>query len=427
MDVFAYRDGGLYCEDVSVAELAAVYGTPLYIYSRSHLENAFDAMATAFAALTPKLCFSIKSCSNLHILRLLRRRGAAFDAVSIGEVQRALEAGADAGDIVFAGVGKTQEEIDAALALGVGCFNVESAEELAALSACVAATSRPATAALRVNPDVDAHTHPYTTTGKEENKFGIAFDVARKLFAEHDPSGRLRLTGLHVHIGSPVNTVAPYVETVERTLALIDELAAAGTQIDLLNLGGGWGTRYRDDDAPDIAAYAEALVPLLADRGLHIHLEPGRSIAANAGLLVARTVYRKINRSRRFVIVDAAMNDLVRPALYNAYHFIWPVNPDAEFVPTGRDAQAGMDGLSPADVVGPVCESGDFLAKARPLPPVDPQDLLAVFSAGAYGSVMASQYNSRPRAAEVLVTGSQHRLIRRRETYDDLVAAERAV
>jgi diaminopimelate decarboxylase len=427
MSAFEYRGGELYCEDVPAAALAERFGTPLYVYARSELTQAYDRMAAAFAALSPTICFSIKSCHNLHVLRVLRERGAAFDAVSIGEVRRAIEAGAAGTDIVFAGVGKTHSEIDEALRLGVGCFNVESAEELDALRAAAAQIGGTVRAALRVNPDVDAHTHPYTTTGKQENKFGIEIGEARKLFRMYAGHAHARLSGIHVHIGSPVNTVEPYVETVKRTLALIDQLADDGVTIDLLNLGGGWGTCYQDDDAPPIDTYAAAIVPLLADRKLSIHLEPGRSIAASAGILLARVIYRKQSRARRFVIVDAAMTELIRPALYGAYHFIWPTVAGEAFVPTNRRADLDMPGLLTVDVVGPVCESSDFLAKGRALPPLEQGDLIAVFSAGAYGSVMSSQYNSRPRAAEVLVRGADASLIRRRETYDDLVAPEREV
>jgi diaminopimelate decarboxylase len=280
-------------------------------------------------------------------------------------------------------------------------------------------------AALRVNPDVDAHTHPYTTTGTHETKFGIDIAEATELFRAHRDDAHVRLSGLHLHIGSPVNTVQPYVETVTRALALIDKLARDGVTIDLLNLGGGWGACYQDEDAPPIEQYARAIVPLLADRGLHIHFEPGRSIAAGAGVLLTRVVYCKRSRSRRFVIVDAAMTDLIRPALYGAYHFLWPAAPGAAFTPRSRRADLAMSGLEKVDVVGPVCESSDFLAKERALPPLRGEDLVAVFTAGAYGAVMSSQYNSRPRAAEVLVHGAQAQLIRRRETYDDLLACER--
>ncbi|MCB9850867.1 MAG: diaminopimelate decarboxylase [Phycisphaerales bacterium] len=427
MDAFSYVGGVLHCEQVPVPQLAEQFGTPLYVYSQATLETAYDRMAGAFAALSPKICFSIKSCHNLHMLRLLHSRGAAFDAVSIGEVRRAIEAGADAADIVFAGVGKTRTEIDEALQLGVGCFNVESSEELAALADAATVNGKTTTAALRVNPDVDAKTHPYTTTGKKENKFGIDIDEARTLFSQYRKHPHLQLNGIHVHIGSPVNTVAPYVETVQRTLALIDALAKDGINIALLNLGGGWGTCYQDSDAPPIEDYAAAIVPLFAERNLAIHLEPGRSITANAGILVTRVTYCKQARTRKFAIVDAAMTDLIRPALYDAYHFIWPVAPGNDQTPKGRTPDQAIPNAETVDIVGPVCESSDFLAKGRSLPPLAAGDLIAVFSAGAYGAVMTSQYNSRPRAPEVLVYGSRARVIRRRETYDDLVAAERDI
>jgi diaminopimelate decarboxylase len=427
MDPFAYRGGVLHAEDALVADIAQRFGTPVFVYSRKALVEGFDRLARAFAPLRPHICYSIKSCHNTHILRLLRERGAAFDAVSIGEIRRALEAGADPATIVFAGVGKTQAEIRAAVEGGVGCFNVESVGELEALAAVTQELKKPVRACLRVNPDVDPATHPYTTTGKKENKFGIERDVARELFKAYVQHPRLRLSGIHLHIGSPVYTIEPYVEAAEKALVLIDELRTAGVSIDLLNLGGGWPVSYQDDDAPPLEDYAAALTPLLQGRGLDIHLEPGRSIAANSGLLVARVIYTKQGRERRFVIVDAAMTDLIRPALYQAYHFLWPVAPGPEFTPTGRAAEMALPGLAPVDVVGPVCESSDFLAKQRPLPPILPGDLIAVFSAGAYGSVMGSQYNSRPRPPEVLVEGANARLIRRRETYDDLVATERDV
>jgi len=425
MGPFEYRDGELYCENVSAASLARRYGTPLYVYAQSELERAYRRMAEAFSALSPVICFSIKSCHNLHILRVLRACGAAFDAVSIGEVRRAVEAGAAPADIVFAGVGKTPAEIDEGLRLGIGCFNVESADEAVAIVSAATRLKLRVRAALRVNPDVDAHTHPYTTTGKQENKFGIGIDQACALYRKYRDQPQVRFSGMHLHIGSPVNSVEPYVETVTRALALCDQLAREGVTIDLLNLGGGWGISYQDDDAPPIETYAQAIVPLLAGRKLHIHFEPGRSIAAGAGILLARVIYRKQDRSRKFVIVDAAMTDLIRPALYSAYHFIWPTAPGARFIPASRRADLAMPGLETVDVVGPVCESSDFLAKQRALPPVAHGDLLAVFTAGAYGAVMSCQYNSRPRAAEVLVHGDSARLIRRRETYDDLVAAER--
>ena len=425
MDSFQFRQGILHCEDAPVPTLADRFGTPVYLYSRRAFLEHYDRLAGAFAALTPKLCYSIKSCHNLNVLRMLRERGAAFDAVSGGEIRRAVEAGADPANIVFAGVGKTDAEIAFAVQLGVGCFNVESAAELEALADQAERAQRPVRAALRVNPDVDALTHPYTTTGKHENKFGIEIDDARALFLRYRGHPRVSLCGIHLHIGSPVNTVEPYVEAITKGLALIDTLRADGVSVDLLNLGGGWGACYQRDDAPPPEVYARAIVPLLAGRGLHVHLEPGRSISANAGLLVTRVTYVKQGREKRFVIVDAAMTDLLRPALYSAVHFVWPVAPGPDFVPPHHGADQRLPGTQPVDVVGPVCESSDFLGKDRWLPPVARGDLLAVFSAGAYGAVMSSQYNSRPRAPEILVHGATARVIRRRETYDDLLAPER--
>ncbi|MCP4592234.1 MAG: diaminopimelate decarboxylase [bacterium] len=424
MESFEYRGGVLHCEEVALPVLAAEFGTPTYVYSRRALIERYDALAEAFAPLNPKLCFAVKSCHNTHILRLLGEHGAAFDVVSGGEVFRAITAGADPGDIVFAGVGKTDSEIAAAIEAGVGCFNVESEAELAVLAGLAEQGGKVVQVALRVNPDVDAHTHPYTTTGKQENKFGIDLDCARELFKHYSGHSWVRVSGVHMHLGSPVNTVDPYVQAIGKLLGMIDELRAAGVGIDLFNLGGGWGAGDGETPSANPAEYARSIVPLFKGRDLRIHLEPGRSIAANSAVLLERTIYIKEGCVRRFVIGDAAMTDLIRPALYQAYHFLWPVEPGDGFVPPHHRSDLKLPGCVEVDVVGPVCESGDFLAKGRWLPPVKRGDLLAVFSAGAYGAVMSSQYNSRPRAAEVLVDGDTLRLIRRRETYDDLIAAE---
>ena len=427
MQFFQYLDGRLACEGVSLAHVAQEYGTPAFVYSGRAFAEHYQAIARAFAALNPKICFSIKSCHNLHVLRLLREQGAAFDAVSGGEVRRAMEAGARPEDIVFAGAGKTETEIHDAIDVGVGWFNAESETELEIIAHSAERAGKVSRAAVRVNPDVDPHTHPYTTTGKSENKFGIEVDRARALFARYRRHRWLKLCGVHLHIGSPVNTVEPYVEAVTKALALIDQLRADGVEIESINLGGGYGASYEGDEAPPAADYARALVPLLEGRGLAVHLEPGRSISANAAVLLAGVICVKQSRTRRFVIVDAAMTDLLRPALYGAYHFIWPVEPADGLVPPHQGRDLKLPGTILVDVVGPVCESSDFLGKDRHLPLLKRGDLLATFSAGAYGAVMSSQYNSRPRAAEVLVEGGSARLIRRRETYDDLVAAEREV
>lgn len=424
MDDFIYRDGRLHCERVPVRQIAEKLATPSFIYSKATLLGHYDRFAAAFAPLAPTLCFSIKSCANVNLCRLLAERGSGFDVVSGGELFRALMAGADPQKIVYAGVGKTDPEINAAIDARIGYFNIESPAELENLIRIASARKATARAALRINPDVDPITHKHTTTGKKETKFGVDLEMARDVFDRLGRDPHVKLTGLHLHIGSPVNTVEPYVAALRRALELVDTLRNAGHTIDTFDLGGGFGAHYRGSEAPDAATYAAALVPLLANRKLHVILEPGRSIAANAGILLTRVLYTKQSGTRRFAIVDAGMNDLVRPALYDAHHFIWPAEPGPQFAPTPRGETDAIPGLVEIDVVGPVCETGDFLGRARKLPPLQRGDLVAVFTAGAYGMTMSSNYNSRPRAAEVLVDGDQFRTIRRRETYDDLVAAE---
>lgn len=424
MDLFEYHDGHLWCEGLPLRDLAARHGTPLYVYSAGTLRGHSRRIREAFAALDPLICFSVKSCPNIHILRLLAQDGSGFDVVSGGELYRARLAGADPQRIVFAGVGKTERELEEALAAGIAMINVESASELELLAAVARRAGRVPSVAVRIIPDVDAGAHAYTTTGTPDNKFGVPVDQAAALFGRFGRSAALHLRGLHLHIGSPVLDPAAYDLSVRRALALIDRLRADGLAVDTLDVGGGFGAHYRGGEAPAARDYAAAIVPLLAGRGLRIVLEPGRSIAANAGVLVTRVLHVKSSGRRRFVIVDASMNELIRPALYRAYHFVWPVEAGAR-VPASWAAEQPFEGLEPADVVGPVCESGDFLAQDRPLPPLRSGDLLAVFTCGAYAMAMASQYNSRPRAAEVLVESGAARLIRRRETYDDLVAAER--
>ncbi len=427
MDAFEYSDGVLQCESADMPALARRFGTPLFVYSSQTLIHHYDRIAEAFATLSPSICFAVKSCPNLAICKLLQQRGAAFDVVSGGELSRALEAGADPSRIVFAGVGKTDDEIRRALEVGIGWFNVESEAELdnlAALATELAATAR---VALRVNPDVDPKTHVYTTTGKRETKFGVDLERARRVFADFKGRQGISLRGIHLHIGSPVDSVEPYVRTIEKGLALIDDLRSSGHTVEAINIGGGYGAHYTGANAPTAADYAKLIVPLLAKRGLAVLLEPGRSITANAGVLITKTLYTKASGAKQFIIVDAAITELIRPALYGALHFVWPVQPHRGAVPPQRAPDVHLNDSVLVDVVGPVCESGDFLAKDRWLPPVSRGDLLCVFSAGAYGFSMSSQYNSRPRAAEVLVSGTAARLIRRRETYDDLVAAERGL
>jgi len=423
MDLFAYENGQLRCEGQAVAELAAQFGTPLYVYSAGTLRMHYRKVQQAFAELNPLICYSVKCCANTHILKLLQGEGSGFDVVSGGELFRAQRAGARGEQIVFAGVGKSEREIEEALRAGVGLLNVESESELDVLSQVARRVGRPAHAAIRVIPEVDAQTHEYTTTGTKLTKFGVPLDRAGALYRKFAQSPDVRLRGLHLHIGSPVFDPQAYVTAIQRALALMDELRTAGCTADTLDIGGGYAAHYAGSEAPSAETYARAIVPLLKGRGLRVILEPGRSIAANAGILIARVQHVKDTGRRRFVIVDASMTDLIRPALYDAYHFIWPVAA-GQRIPRDWAEQQPFDGLEPCDVVGPVCESGDFLAKQRALPPLQRGDLLAVHTCGAYGSTMASQYNSRPRAAEVLVDGTQTRLIRRRETYADLVAAE---
>ncbi len=423
MDYFVYSNGALQCEALPVRDVAERFGTPTYLYSRRTFAEHFERTRAAFAPLNPLICYSVKCCANLHICRLLRELGSGFDVVSGGELFRALRAGADPRQIVFAGVGKTEREIREALQAGIGVFNIESESELERFEPLARGAAHPPTLALRVNPDVDPRTHVYTTTGKKETKFGVDLERALDVFRRFGRSPHMRLCGIHLHIGSPVNDVSAYEGSVRKGLDLIDALRREGFAIDTLDIGGGYGAYYQGGEAPAAAEYARVIAPLLAGRGLRIILEPGRSIAANAGILLTRVLHVKSSGPRRFVIVDAAMTDLIRPALYGAYHFVWPVQAGAHVPPTRGPVQPFGDLLT-CDVVGPVCESGDFLAKDRPLPPVAAGDLLAIFSAGAYGMTMSSQYNSRPRAAEVLVDGAAARLIRRRETYADLIAAE---
>ncbi len=427
MDAFKYTKGVLSCDGHDIADIADQFGTPTYVYSARAFREHYRALHDAFAALKPRLCYSIKSCHNVHILQTLHECGSSFDAVSIGEVRRALEAGANASDIVFAGVGKTPAEIKAAVDLGVGTFNAESAMELDVIASVANETRKKVRAALRINPDVDAKTHRHTTTGKDENKFGIEIGSSRALFQKHKDDPFLSLVGIHLHIGSPVNTVGPYVEMVTKALELISQLESEGVTIDSINIGGGYGAEYGHQPSATASEYAAAIVPLLQDRGLKVSLEPGRSISANAGILLTRVVYLKQSRTKQFVIVDGSMTDLIRPALYDAYHFIWPVKPSDGAAPTNRTPESRIAGATPVDIVGPVCESSDYLGCNRFIPPVQTGDLLAVYSAGAYGAVMSSQYNSRNRAAEVLVDDNGPRLIRRRETFDDLMACEREV
>lgn len=419
MDHFTYRNRILHCDDVPVPTLADKYGTPLYVYSKKTLEHHLNQLKSAFKAVDPLICYSIKTNPNLHIARLMVEGGAGCDVTSGGELYRALKAGCPAQKIVFAGAGKTDTEIRTALDSGVFLFNVESEGELSAIAEIAKSMGRVANVALRVNPDLPPKTHAKTDTSVKGVKFGLDIDTVLEFAQNVLKNPHVKVVGLHMHLGSPIITVEPYRQGIEKGLVLIERLRAQGHQITIWNMGGGFGIHYKKNEALPATAFAEVIVPGIQKSGCRLVLEPGRFIVGNAGLLVSRVIYTKDSGGKHFVIQDAAMNDLIRPTLYDSFHRIWPVVGQPP-----EDYQIENPGTKKCDVVGPVCESGDFLAKDRYLPPMARGDLLATFSAGAYGMAMASNYNGRPRAAEVLVDGSEHRLIRRRETYEDLVRPE---
>jgi diaminopimelate decarboxylase len=429
MDLFRYRKGRLFAEEIEVERIAAEVGTPAYLYSKSTFVDHLHKMQQAYRGLDTAICFSVKACSNVQILRLMAEQGSGFDIVSGGELYRVLQAGGDPARVVYAGVGKTDEEIRAALRAGIGYFNVESEQELENLIRLAeqhaGGRGTPPRAALRVNPDVDYQTHTFLATGRKETKFGVDLERAVAAFEKYGRHPAVQLCALHVHLGTGGKAIDPYVEAVRKILPLVDRLRAKGYTVEALDLGGGYGADYETQTVPSAEEYAAGIVPLLRDRQLRLILEPGKSICANAGILLTRVLYIKQGGSRKFVIVDAGMNDLIRPSLYGAFHFIWPAHVQARFVPSVRSRDLRLEGSEVVDIVGPICEGADFLAKDRSLPPVQRGDLVAVFTTGAYGFTMSSNYNGRPRAPEVLVDGSEFRVIRRRETYEDLIAAER--
>jgi diaminopimelate decarboxylase len=428
MDHFVYRGSPveLFAEDVPLTRLAADVGTPAYVYSKATLVTHYRRIAEAFAPLKPAICYSIKSCPNLQIVKTLLAEGCGMDVTSGGELFRALRAGCAPQKIFFAGVGKTDREVREALQAGIRGFNVESEQEFWNLDKLAGECGLTAHAALRVNPGLQNRSTPTKTfTGRREDKFGINIDRAGDFYRQASKAKHVRLHGLHLHIGSPIKFTEPYAEAITKSLALIDGLARDGIAIETLDLGGGFAAFYEGNEAPPFTAYADTIVPLLRDRvaaGLKVIIEPGRSIVCNAGILLAQVQFTKQAGAKKYVIIDAGMNDLIRPTLYESYHFIWPVRPDV--VSANRMKDLRVPGDEKVDVVGPLCESGDYLAKERYLPPVQRGDLLAVFSAGAYGMAMSSNYNGRPRAAEVLVDGANYRTIRRRETYEDLIRGE---
>jgi diaminopimelate decarboxylase len=424
MDHFRYKDRVLHCEEVPIRTLADTYGTPLFVYSRATLLHHLGQLQEAFKAVEPLICYSIKTNANLHIARLMGEHGAGFDVTSGGELFRALAAGGSGEKIVFAGVGKTDPELRCALENNVFLFNVESEEELHNLARVASSMGRSAGVALRVNPDLPPKTHVKTDTSVKGVKFGLdiesVLDVARGVI---DSSG-VRILGVHMHLGSPILTTQPYKDGAAKAVVLISRLREQGHPVNLLNMGGGFGIHYRKQEARSAQEFAEVIVPAVQETKCRLVLEPGRFIVGNAGVLVSRVLYRKQSGGKHFLIQDAAMNDLIRPTLYDSFHRIWPAEPPLGAPAPPEDYESSIPGTFPQDVVGPVCESGDFLAKGRNLPAMSRDDLLVTFSAGAYGMAMSSNYNSRPRAAEVLVDGNSHRLIRRRETYEDLVRPE---
>ena len=403
--------GELRCENVALSAIASDLGTPTYVYSRAALTEHFQAYAEALRGTAHLICYAVKANSNLAVLDLLARLGAGFDIVSVGELERVLRAGGDPRKVVFSGVGKTAAEMARALSVGIHCFNVESLAELERLDRVAGELGRRAPVSLRVNPDVDAGTHPYIATGLAENKFGLPIDAARACYRRARELRHIEIRGIDCHIGSQLTALAPFEAALERVLLLLADLRRDGIALTHLDLGGGLGVRYRDETPPTPQAYIAALRRHTDPLGLTLMVEPGRSIVANAGVLLTRVEYLKENRDKHFAIVDAAMNDLVRPALYQAWMAIEPVVPRAD-VPEHR-----------YDIVGPVCETGDFLGRDRPLRLAE-GDLLCVRSAGAYGFTMSSNYNSRPRAAEVLVDGDRYTVVRERETLADLMRGE---
>jgi diaminopimelate decarboxylase len=417
MHHFAYRGGVLHAEDVSLARVAAEVGTPFYCYATATLERHYQVLQQAFTGVDTLICYAIKANSNQAVIATLARRGAGMDVVSEGELRRALAAGVPAERIIFAGVGKTEDEMAFALRAGILGFNVESEGELELLSRVAAALGRDARIALRVNPDVDAKTHAKIATGKAENKFGVPYSDALRLYARAAELPGIAVTGVHMHIGSQVTDLAPFRDAFTLMRDLVADLRRAGHAIEHLDIGGGLGVPYRsagNDILPSPKAYAELVRGILGGLGLRIVLEPGRVIVANAGILVARVLYVKQGRDKVFTVVDAAMNDLIRPTLYEAEHEVWPVGqPAGQWTPVGQD------------VVGPVCETGDYLALNRMLPPFAAGDLLAIMSAGAYGAAMSSTYNSRLLVPEVLVKGGAWSIVRPRPTYADLIGLDR--
>jgi diaminopimelate decarboxylase len=414
MHHFAYRNNELFAEDVAIKDIVDRFGTPVYVYSAATLRRHFRVFDEAFAGTDHLICYAMKALSNLSILKLFGAMGSGFDIVSVGELMRCLRAGADPAKIVFSGVGKSDEEIGAALDAGILMFNVESRPELHRIAAVARQKKRKAPVSLRVNPDLDPGTHPHISTGHRNSKFGIPLAQVYEYYAEARGLPDLELVGLSTHIGSQITDTGPFIEAGEKVARIVSKLKADGIGLKYLDIGGGLGIPYLEEPPPP-AEYAAAILKPLRSLGVKIIAEPGRVLVGNAGILVTRVLYIKETDVKRFIVIDGAMNDLIRPVLYEAYHAIWPVK------------QAPERRIVTADVVGPVCESGDFFAQERDMPEPHPGDLLAVMSAGAYGFVMASNYNSRARSPELLVEGATVHVIRERDTFDDQVRGEKLV
>ncbi len=414
MDYFNYRDGRLWAEDLDLAAHIRQWGTPCYVYSRATLERHWHAFDQALSSIPHLVCYAVKANSNLAVLNVLARLGSGFDIVSVGELERVLAAGGDAAKVVFSGVGKRRDEIERALEAGIRCFNVESTAELELINEIALAHGTTAPVSLRVNPDVDARTHPYISTGLKENKFGISIDEALDAYQRAAEADGIDVHGIDCHIGSQLTEIAPFVDALDRVLALVDRLTEQGIELKHLDMGGGLGIRYRDEEPPQPAEQAAALVERLQGRELEILIEPGRAIAGNAGILLTEVLFLKHNQDRNFAVVDAAMNDLMRPALYNAWQ---------EIIPLVQRQDTATGSTRNYDVVGPVCETGDFLGKDRKLL-IEQGDLLVVRSSGAYGFSMSSNYNTRPRAAEIMVDGETATVVRERETLRQLLQGE---
>jgi len=423
MDFFEYDGGRLKCEGVLVREIAEEVGTPCYVYSIKTVLHHFNQIKRAFAPLEPLICYSLKANSCAAIISRLIDEGSGFDVVSGGELFRAIRAGADPWRIVYAGVGKTDDEIASALDRGILMFNVESEAELENINRIASEGERAARAALRVNPDVDAATHAFITTGRKENKFGIDLNRAEDILIRSKDFSSVEIVGLHMHIGSQITTAQPYAQALEKLLSFAGKARELGNPIKWINMGGGFGIFYKGGEAPHAKVFAEKIVPLMEGRGFRFIIEPGRFVVGSAGVLLTKVLYVK-EGGKKFVICDSGMNHLIRPSLYGSYHRIWPVETAIEKIYVEGSDEEPDSSLEKVDIVGPICESGDFFAKDRPMPPVRRGDYLAVFSAGAYGMTMSSNYNSQPTPAEVVVEGDHFFVARERQTYQDLIRGE---